>query len=120
MKASAWFVICAAVVRAAVKDEVETVGVTEGAHVTLRTDWTVMKKDDVVQWTFGFTDACIAVLINTDSFTHYDERFRDRLQLHTQTGSLTISHIRITHSGHYKVLIISDEIQNPVKICGHH
>ncbi|XP_036439314.1 uncharacterized protein LOC118816826 [Colossoma macropomum] len=110
MKASVWFVICAAVVRAAVKDEVETVEVTEGATVTLRTDWTGMKKDDVVQWEFGFTDTCIAVLINMNSVTHYDERFRDRLQLDTLTGSLTISNIRITHSGHYKVLISSEEI----------
>uniref|UniRef100_A0AAR2JQ73 Ig-like domain-containing protein n=1 Tax=Pygocentrus nattereri TaxID=42514 RepID=A0AAR2JQ73_PYGNA len=99
-------------VRASVKDEVETVEVTEGTTVTLRTHLTGIKSDDMIRWTFGTTDTRIAQLVNSGTLTDYEERFGDRLQLDTQTGSLTISNIRSTDSGVYKVQIISKEISS--------
>ncbi|XP_072526144.1 T-lymphocyte surface antigen Ly-9-like [Salminus brasiliensis] len=99
-----------AVLEAAVSDNVERVEVTEGSSVTLTNDLSGIQSDFVIQWTFGATDACIAVLFGRDNLTHFDPRFRDRLLLDTLTGSLTISNITSTHSGRYKVLISSDEI----------
>ncbi len=37
-----------------------------------------------------------------------EERFKDRLQLHHNTGSLTITNITPKHYGHYKLQIISE------------
>ncbi|KAI4905842.1 hypothetical protein NFI96_004402 [Prochilodus magdalenae] len=100
------------VVRAAVKDEVEKVEVAEGATVTLSTDLTEIKSDDVIRWTFGAADTRIAQLLSGNTFTDYDERFKNRLQLDTQTGSLTISNMSTSDSGPYKVLISSDQVTN--------
>ncbi|KAI4884353.1 hypothetical protein NFI96_005158, partial [Prochilodus magdalenae] len=99
-------------VKAAVQDGVETVEGTEGATVTLRTDLTGIKSDETIRWMFGATDTRIAQLLSGNTFTDYDERFKNRLQLDTQTGSLTISNIRTSDSGPYKVLISSDKVIN--------
>ncbi|XDV23019.1 hypothetical protein PO909_027754, partial [Leuciscus waleckii] len=44
-----------------------------------------------------------------DRFTVYDDvldgRFRDRLKLDKQTGSLTITNTRMKHAGHYELVI---------------
>uniref|UniRef100_A0AAY5F593 Ig-like domain-containing protein n=1 Tax=Electrophorus electricus TaxID=8005 RepID=A0AAY5F593_ELEEL len=49
--------------------------------------------DDVISCTFINRDSIIAQLVNRKPSTHYDEIFRNRLQLDTQTGALTIHNI---------------------------
>jgi len=68
--------------------------VFEGDSGTLNTRLTEIKDDDVIQWRFG--DTLIAEINKrADSITVYDDvldgRFRDRLKLDNQTGSLTIT-----------------------------
>ncbi|KAL7841711.1 hypothetical protein SRHO_G00254020 [Serrasalmus rhombeus] len=99
-------------VRASVKDEVETVEVTEGATVTLRTHLTGIKSEDIVLWTFGTTDTRIAQLVNSGTVSFYNGIFTNRLNLDKQTGSLTISNISFIHSGVYKQQLISEQVSN--------
>ncbi|XP_067300933.1 uncharacterized protein [Pseudorasbora parva] len=82
----------------------ESVSVTAGDSVTLDSDLTEIKDDDVIQWRFGNT---VIAEINkrADRFTVYDDvldgRFRHRLKLNKQTGSLTITNITDEHDGSY-------------------
>uniref|UniRef100_A0A9J8D0K5 Ig-like domain-containing protein n=1 Tax=Cyprinus carpio carpio TaxID=630221 RepID=A0A9J8D0K5_CYPCA len=87
----------------------KTVSVMEGDSVTLQTNVTEIQKEDLLMWKFGAEKSLIAE-INAEArrFNTYDvpdERFRDRLQLDHQTGSLTITNIRTEHAGHYEVII---------------
>ncbi|KAA0711835.1 hypothetical protein E1301_Tti021273 [Triplophysa tibetana] len=59
-------------------DEVKSVSVMEGDSVTLHTNLTVIQTSDVIRW---------------------------RLQTDSQTGDLTITNMRIKHSGPYEVQI---------------
>ncbi|XDV24040.1 hypothetical protein PO909_028333 [Leuciscus waleckii] len=84
----------------------ESVSVMEGDSVTLNTDVTEIHEDDDILWTFGKENTLIAK-INKDKqiFSTYDDvldgRFRHRLKLDDQTGSLTITNIRTEHTGVY-------------------
>ncbi|XP_067271105.1 uncharacterized protein [Pseudorasbora parva] len=98
--------------------EVKSVSVMEGDPVTLQTDVTETHGNELIVWRFGDEGKLIAKCdIETNSSTLYetDERFRDRLKLDHQTGSLTITHTRTEDSGLYRVEIISSSKQTIFK-----
>nr|XP_055074725.1 SLAM family member 6-like [Misgurnus anguillicaudatus] len=80
----------------------------EGDSVTLYTDITQIQRDDHILWLFGPQGTRIAQ-IDKKSIDVYNSFniFGDKLNLDSQTGSLTITNIRITHTGLYKLQIIS-------------
>ncbi|XP_016426972.1 CD48 antigen-like [Sinocyclocheilus rhinocerous] len=90
-------------------DEVKSVTVLEGDSVTLHTDVKV-QRDDQIRWTFGPQNTRIAEIIKRDQinfiFVSNDGRFRDKLLMDNQTGSLTIRNIRSDHTGLYKLTVI--------------
>ncbi len=84
--------------------------VMEGDSVTLHTDLTEIHEDDDITWTFG-VEKDLIVKIRTEKkilfvFDGPDGRFRDRLKLDKQTGSLTITNITTEHAGLYDLEII--------------
>ncbi|XP_073699829.1 uncharacterized protein [Garra rufa] len=86
------------------------ISVKEGDSVTLKSGLTEMKDDDQILWDFEHT---LIAEINkqADSITVYNEvldgRFRDRLKLDEQTGSLTITNITTEHDGDYELLHVN-------------
>ncbi|XP_067255051.1 CD48 antigen-like [Chanodichthys erythropterus] len=84
------------------------ISVKEGDSVTLNSDLTEMKNDDVIRWKFTYT---LIAEINkrpnriTVNDAVLDGRFRDRLKLDNQTGSLTITNTRTEHAGDYELQI---------------
>uniref|UniRef100_A0A8C1S4P5 Ig-like domain-containing protein n=1 Tax=Cyprinus carpio TaxID=7962 RepID=A0A8C1S4P5_CYPCA len=99
-------------VPAAERDEMKRKSVKEGESITL--DPGVMKTPNYLM-TWYLNDICIAEIneeprmICTDVHCNNGtERFRDRLKLDHQTGSLTITNTRITDSGDYKLQINSN------------
>ncbi|KAI2650777.1 T-lymphocyte surface antigen Ly-9 [Labeo rohita] len=93
--------------------ETKSVSVKEGYSVTLQTDITELQGDELIVWRFGDEGKLIAKSdIEAKSpplYENTDERFRDRLQLNDQTGSLTIKNMRNTDSGLYRVKISSSK-----------
>ncbi|KAK7126543.1 hypothetical protein R3I94_017890 [Phoxinus phoxinus] len=93
--------------------DVEMKSVTEGDSVTLQTDVTEPHGDELIVWRVGDEGKLIAKCdIEAKSSNLYedtDKRFRDRLQLDNQTGSLTITNITNTHSELYTVKISSSK-----------
>ncbi|KAK9967203.1 hypothetical protein ABG768_001611 [Culter alburnus] len=86
----------------------ETVSVTEGDSVTLHTGLNEIKTIDVLEWRFGAVHDRIAQINKAAGDTTIfgdvlDGRFRDRLKLDHQTGSLTITNTRTEHAGDYEV-----------------
>ncbi len=91
--------------------ELKLVSVKEGDSVTLNSGLTEIMDDDVIQWRFWIEDTLIAEINKpADSMTVYDDvldgRFRDRLKLDKQTGSLTITNFTIEHAGVYTLQMI--------------
>ncbi|XP_051763377.1 SLAM family member 5-like isoform X4 [Ctenopharyngodon idella] len=89
-------------------DELKSVSVMEGDSVTLNSGFTEIDDDDLILWRFGAENTLIVqISVLEDSMTVYDdvldERFRDRLKLDHQTGSLTITNITTEHDGDYKL-----------------
>jgi len=84
-----------------------SVSVTEGESVTLHTD-AEMHKDALMLWRFGDRGILLAkidVETKETSLNDDDERFRDRLKIDHQTGTLTIKNTRTEHSGLYELQI---------------
>ncbi len=87
----------------------ESVSVMEGDSVTLNSDVTKIHEDDDILWNFAAKKSLLAE-ISRDvgiffTYNGTDERFRDRLKLDNQTGSLIITNITIEHAGLYEVKI---------------
>uniref|UniRef100_A0A8C1LHP9 Immunoglobulin domain-containing protein n=1 Tax=Cyprinus carpio TaxID=7962 RepID=A0A8C1LHP9_CYPCA len=90
--------------------EMKSMSVKEGDLVTLHVPQ--IQGDELIVWRFGDEGKLIAKhdLEAKSSPLYYetDERFRDRLKLNDQTGSLTSTNTRTTDSGHYNVKISSN------------
>ncbi|XP_059424826.1 uncharacterized protein LOC132159329 [Carassius carassius] len=86
----------------------DVVSVMEGDSVCLCTE-IIKSQQERIKW--YFSDTRIAQISGDISKIYTDdqvtERFRDRLKLDHQTGSLTITNIRTTDSGIYKLEINS-------------
>ncbi|KAI2646782.1 SLAM family member 9 [Labeo rohita] len=87
-----------------------SMSVKEGDSISLNSDLTEIMDDNQIVWMFLNGTALIAEISKwTDSMTVYDDvldgRFRDRLKLNKQTGSLTITNITTEDSGYYLLLI---------------
>uniref|UniRef100_A0A8C2CHW3 Immunoglobulin domain-containing protein n=1 Tax=Cyprinus carpio TaxID=7962 RepID=A0A8C2CHW3_CYPCA len=100
------FIVVVSGVSAAERDEIKSV--KEGESVTLYTG-EIKNPNDLKMWYFNET--LIAEITGDQSKICTDvrceERFRDRLELDHQTGSLTIMNTRTTDSGEYKLNITS-------------
>ncbi|KAF4097337.1 SLAM family member 9-like [Onychostoma macrolepis] len=91
----------------------ELVSVTEGDSVTLHTELTEIHGDEIM-WNFGAEKTMIAeynrVFRIYFTYDGPDGRFRDRLKLDKQTGSLTITNITTEHAGVYELQISGLEL----------
>lgn len=103
--------VCFTAVTCSDSGDVETVGATEGASVTLRTCLNKINPAAQIKWGFGTPAALIAWKGNEMSLVNFDKRFKSRLQLDPQTGCLSISNITVTHSGLYTLLINETDVQ---------
>ncbi len=88
----------------------ESVSVMEGDSVTLNTDVTEISEDDDILWKFGADNSLLAEISSEEqifyTYNGTDGKFRDRLKVDHQTGSLTITNITFEHTGLYKLDII--------------
>ncbi|XP_051551360.1 uncharacterized protein LOC127439232 isoform X2 [Myxocyprinus asiaticus] len=87
------------------------VSVNVGDSLTLHTGY-IRKQEDKMTWYFNNTRIAQingnVIKICTD--VQCDETFRDRLQLNTQTGDLTITNITTEHTGMYHLQMINSDI----------
>uniref|UniRef100_A0A9J8CNF3 Ig-like domain-containing protein n=1 Tax=Cyprinus carpio carpio TaxID=630221 RepID=A0A9J8CNF3_CYPCA len=87
-------------------NEIQSVSVMEGDSVTLKTNVTELHGDDDITWKYGAEKSLIVKISNEkQNFSTYDvpdERFRDRLKVDHQTGSLTITNTTTKHAGVYE------------------
>lgn len=88
-----------------------------GETVTLHTDVTEIQEDELIRWKFADSKVCkLAEFFviakwdktNNEEYLHDDNKFKDRLHLDHDTGSLVITNITPEHYGHYKLHITSE------------
>ncbi|XP_056614177.1 uncharacterized protein LOC130429559 [Triplophysa dalaica] len=86
----------------------KTLSVMRSSSVTLNTD-TEVQRGDRILWEFVSDDTRIAEIYQPNNiFTTYNYgRFKDRLMLNNQTGSIIITNIRSEDSGLYQLKISS-------------
>ncbi|XP_073669714.1 uncharacterized protein [Paramisgurnus dabryanus] len=93
------------------QNEVKSISVVKGESVTLHTHITELQENAVIEWRYG--DDEIIAKIEDKNITIYDEvidgRFKDRLKLDRETGSLTITKFKAEHAGLYEVKITSSK-----------
>uniref|UniRef100_A0A8C2BNS4 Immunoglobulin domain-containing protein n=1 Tax=Cyprinus carpio TaxID=7962 RepID=A0A8C2BNS4_CYPCA len=92
------------------RDKVKRKSVKEGESLILHPG-VIKNTNHVMTWHFSdihFTEITEdqSKICTDDQCEDSDERFRDRLEMNNQTGSLTIMNIKTTHSGQYKVKIV--------------
>ncbi|KAK2906652.1 hypothetical protein Q8A67_005637 [Cirrhinus molitorella] len=99
------------------KDEIKSVLAMVGETVTLHSDVTEIQENELVRWKFADSKAhklaeffVIAKWdkTNKEEYLHNEEKFKERLRLEHNTGSLTITNITPEHYGHYKLHITSE------------
>ncbi|XP_052447187.1 uncharacterized protein LOC127988467 [Carassius gibelio] len=86
----------------------KTVSGLEGDSVTLNADIEI-QEDDLVLWMFGPADCPLAKGETKEKISTYDDadrRFRGKLSLNYESGSLTITNTRTEHTGAYKLQVI--------------
>ncbi|XP_059425042.1 uncharacterized protein LOC132159516 isoform X2 [Carassius carassius] len=99
------------------KDEFKSVLAMVGETVTLHTDLTEIQEEELIQWKFA--DSKVNKLAeffviakwdktNNEEHLHDDSKFKDRLHLDHNSGSLIITNITNELYGHYKLHITSE------------
>ncbi len=96
----------------------------EGDRTELNADVSELQRGALILWLFGPRDSLIAKadMENVSIKDGVGGRFRDRLELDRQTGSLSITNTTNTDSGLYKLKIISSRETKykrfRVTVCG--
>nr|XP_055074212.1 uncharacterized protein LOC129453852 isoform X2 [Misgurnus anguillicaudatus] len=89
------------------------VSVMEGDSVTLSVSLTETQRKEGITWKFGPNKTSIAKMKDYKTTVYYDDRldgrFKNRLHLNNQTGSLTIINTNITHTGLYHLTTMSQD-----------